>query len=324
MKRREFIAVVGGVAAWPLAARAQQPAIPVIGYIRSSSLDEAQHMVAGFRQGLKEANYVEGQNVAVEYRSAEGRLDRLPALAADLIRRQVAVIVANGIAAHAAKAATKTLPIVFVFGGDPIKEGLVTSINRPEGNVTGVTFLTGLMGAKRLELLHELVPQAAVIAALTDPNDPPSETDLRDIEGAARALSRKIVVAKPATEREFDAAFAMFMQQGAGALIVMGGPLFANQRGRIVALAARYALPAIYQLREFVEIGGLISYGSNQVDAYRQAGIYAGRILKGAKPADLPVVQPTKFELVINLKTAKALGLRVPQTLQVAADEVID
>ena len=248
----------------------------------------------------------------------------MPALVADLIRGQVAVIVANGVAAHAAKAVTKTVPIVFAFGSDPIKEGLVTSINRPEGNVTGVTFLTGVIGAKRLELLHELVPQATVIAVLTDPNNQPSETELRDIEGAARALGRKIVVGRPATEPEFDAAFAMFVQHGAGALIVTGGPFFASQRRRLVALAARHALPAIYQLREFAELGGLISYGSNQADAYRHAGIYAGRILKGAKPAELPVVQPTKFELVINLKTAKALRLRVPQTLQVAADEVIE
>jgi putative ABC transport system substrate-binding protein len=281
-------------------------------------------MVTGFRQGLKEAGFIEGQNVAIEFQSAEGRRDRLSALAADLIRRPVAVIVANGVAAQTAKAATTTVPIIFIFGADPIKEGLVTSINRPERNVTGVTFLTSAISAKRLELLRELVPQAAVIAILVDPGNVPSDTEVKDIEAAARALNREIVVARASSEREIEAAFVMFAQRRAGALLVGGGPFLTNQRKRIVALTQRHALPSIYQIREFVELGGLMSYGANQAEAYRQAGIYAGRILKGAKPADLPVIYPSKFELVINQKTAKTLGIAIPQSLQVAADEVIE
>jgi putative ABC transport system substrate-binding protein len=325
MKRRQFIALFGGAAAaWPFAVRGQQPAIPVIGYLRSDRPDGAEHQVAGFRQGLKESGFIEGQNVAIEFRSADGDRDRLPALVADLVRRRVAVIVANGIAARAAQAVTKTIPIVFAFGGDPIRERLVTSISRPEGNLTGVTFLVSSVGAKRLELLHELVPRASVIAALVDANNLPGDSELKDIEAAARSLGRELVVAGATAERGLDEVFAMFVQRRAGALYVGGGPTLAGQRAQIVALAARHAIPAVHPIRQFVELGGLMSYGASQADAYRQVGLYTGRILKGAKPSDLPVVQPTKFEFVLNLKTAKVLGLSVPQSLQVSADEVIE
>jgi putative ABC transport system substrate-binding protein len=325
MKRREFIALLGGASvAWPLAVQAQQQAMPVIGYLRSDSLDGAQHQVAGFRQGLNEAGFIEGQNVAIEFRSAEGHRDRLPALAAELIRRPVAVIVANGVAARAAKAATQSIPIVFVMGGDPVREGLVTSISRPDGNLTGVTFLVSSVSAKRLELLHELVPKATVIAALLDVNNLPGDIELKDIEAAARSLGRELVIATVNAEARFDEAFAMIVQRRAGALYVGSGPFLSNQRERIVALAARHAIPAVHPIRQFVEIGGLMSYGTSQVDAYRQVGLYVGKILKGAKPSDLPIVQGAKFEFVLNLKTAKMLGLQVPQSLQVAADEVIE
>ena len=323
--RREFITLLGGVAAaWPLAVRAQQSGIPVIGYVRSESFNLAQHMVAGFRQGLKEMGYTEHENVAIEYHSAEGNRERLSAIVAELVRRQVAMIVGNSVAAQAAKAASQSVPIIFVYGGDPIKDGLVTSINRPESNVTGVTFFTSSISAKRLELLRELVPQSSVMAALQDPNNTSTMNELKDIEAAARLLGCELVIARTASERDFEAAFSMFMQQRAGSLLVGGGPLFVGHRGRVIALARHHALPAIYQTRQDVELGGLISYGSSQADAYREAGVYAGRILQGAKPFALPVVFPTKFELVINLKTAKALGLAVPQSLQVAADEVIE
>jgi putative tryptophan/tyrosine transport system substrate-binding protein len=324
MRRRAFFTLLGGAAAvWPLAARAQQP-MPVIGYVRSESFNFAQHMIAGFRQGLKELGYIGGQNVAIEYHSAEGDRERLSSLVAELVRRQVAMIVGNSIAAKAAKAATNSVPIIFVYGGDPIKDGLVASINKPEGNVTGVTFFTSSIGAKRLELLRELVPQSDVIAALQDPDNTSTMNELKDIEVAARTLGRELVVARTTSEREFEAAFTMFMQKRAGSLLVGGGPLFVGHRGRVIALAQHHALPAIYQTRQDVEMGGLVSYGSSQADAYREAGIYAARILQGAKPSDLPVVFPTKFELVINLKTAKTLGLVVPQGLHVAADEVIE
>jgi len=324
MRRRDFLGVLGGVAAaWPLAARAQQ-ATPVIGYLRSDSFDGVQHQLSAFRQGLKETGFIEGQNVAIEFRSAEGQRDRLSALVTDLIRRPVAVIVGNGIAAQAAKAATKTIPIVFGFGGDPVREGLVTSIRRPDGNVTGVTFLVSSVSAKRLELLHELVPQAAVMAALVDVNNLPGDRELRDIEAAARNLGRELVIARTTAGQGLEAAFAMFEQRRAGALFVGAGPSLSDQRARIVALAARHALPAAHPIRQFVEIGGLMSYGASQADAYRQVGLYVGNILKGAKPSDLPVVQASTFELVLNLKTAKALGLKVPQSLQVAATDVIE
>ena len=325
MRRREFITLLGGAAAaWPLAARAQQSALPVIGYLRSSALEQAQHMVGGFRQGLNEAGFIEGQNVVIEFSSADGHLDRLPALMGDFIRRPVAVIVANGPAAKVAKTATKTIPIIFAFGGDPIREGLVTSINRPDGNVTGVTFLTSTIGAKRFELLHELVPRASVVAILHDQYNPGSSNELKDVEAAARALGRELVIMRPRSEPEIDVAFTTFAEKRASALFVGAGPFLITHGKKIVTLAERHALPALYGLREFVALGGLMSYASSQSDAYRQVGLYAGRILKGAKPADLPVLQPTKIELVINLSAAKVLGLSVPPSLQVAADEVIE
>ena len=325
MRRREFVTLLGGAAAaWPLATRAQQRATPVIGFVRSSSLDDSSaHIVAGFRQGLKDSGFVEGENVAIEFHAAGGRRDQLAALIADLVHRQVAVIVGNSSAARAAKTATASIPVLFVFGGDPIKDGLVTSMNRPEGNVTGVTFMTAAITSKRLELLHQLVPRTEVLATLIDSNSPYLDTELRELD-AARALGQKIVTVKAGSDDEIAAAFASFVEQRAGALLVGAGPFFTSRRDQIIALAARHRIPATYQQREYVVSGGLMSYGSSQADAYRQAGVYASRILKGEKPANLPVVQPTKFELLINLKTAKALGLTVPLTLQAVADEMID
>src|SRR5215471_7611870 len=326
MRRRAFISLFGGAAAsWPLAALAQQASVPVIGYVRSESFDDtAQRMIAGFRKGLNEAGYIEGQNVEIEFRSAQGRLDQLPALVADLIRHPVAAIVGNVPAAKVAKETTATVPIVFVYGGDPIKDGLVASFNRPGGNVTGVTFLGGLVGGRRVQLLHDLAPQAGVIALLIDVNNITSVTELNDLEGAVHALSLNSVVVKVASESEIDSAFATFAQQRAGALVVGNSPFFTSQIERIVALAARHALPASYQVREFATIGGLMSYGTSLSDAYRQAGIYVGRILNGTKPGDLPVMRATKYELVINLRTAKALGIEVPPMLLALADEVIE
>jgi putative ABC transport system substrate-binding protein len=323
MRRREFITLLSGAAAaWPLAAVAQQPAMPVIGFLRSTPSASFMHFVAAFRKGLKEAGFVEGQNVSVEYRWADNQLDRLPSLAAELVQQQVAVIVGNTQAAKAAKTATQTIPIIFVSGDDPVTIGLVASLNRPSGNVTGVVFFSsGYLGAKRMELLCELVPKAAFIAVLMDPN---FATELPAVEQAGRALGRQVLVVKAASERELDAAFVQMVQAGAGALVLGGGPFFTSQRQRLTALAARHAIPAIYDAREDVEAGGLMSYGTNIADAYRHAGLYTGQILKGAKTSDLPVMQPTTFELVINRKTAKALGLTIPQTLLVAADEIIE
>ena len=326
MQRREFITLLGGAAvAWPLAARAQQPALPVIGFLRITAAVGSAHLVDAFRQGLKESGFVEGQNVAIEFRWADGQRDRLPGLAADLIRRQVAVIVGSGaVSARAAIAASATTPIVIVVGVDPVKTGLVASLNRPGGNVTGVVFDTVDLPAKRLGLLHELVPKAAVVAVLLDPNLPNSESEMRDAEEAGRTIGRQILILKAENEREIDAAFATIVQAGAGALLVGSGPMFLGQRRQIVALATRHALPASYVTRQYPEAGGLMSYGPSQTDAYRRAGIYVGRVLNGAKPADLPVELPTKFDLVINLATAKALGISVPPMLLARADEVIE
>jgi putative ABC transport system substrate-binding protein len=326
MRRRQFISIFGGAAvAWPLGAHAQQP-MPVVGFLNAASPVPLRQQIAAFREGLKESDYVEGQNVAVEYRWAEGQYDRLPALAAELVRRQVSVIVSGGgaPAVLAAKAATTTIPIVFSSGGDPIRLGFVASLNRPGGNITGVYhFATGLE-AKRLGLLHEMVPKATTIAVLVNPNFSGVENQLRDVREAAARLGLQLVIVRANAESDFDTAFSTLVQQRSGALLVCGSPFFNSRREQLVVLAARHAVPAIFEWRDFAAAGGLMSYGTSLADAYRQAGIYAGRILKGAKPADLPIVQSTKFELVINLSTAKALGIEVPPTLSARADEVIE
>jgi putative ABC transport system substrate-binding protein len=324
--RRKFLATLGGAAAtWPLAARAQQGAMPVIGFLNGASPDGYAPYVAAFRQGLREAGTVEGQNATIEYRWAEGHYDRLPALAADLIQRKVTVIAATtSPAARAAKAATSTVPIVFTTGDDPIKLGLVASLNRPGGNVTGVSNLIVELGSKQLGLLRELAPGITAIAVLMNPNFPGTERQLRDVEAAARVLGLQLIVLTASTEREMETAFATMAQKGGVALLLGVDPFFLERRDHIVALAARHAIPAIYPVREFAVAGGLMSYGSDFADSYRQAGIYAGRIVRGEKPADLPVQRSTKFEFVINFKTAKTLGLSVPNSMQLLADEVIE
>jgi putative tryptophan/tyrosine transport system substrate-binding protein len=325
MKRRQFITLIGGAAAgWPLAAHAQQAPIPVVGFLRTTAAAGSTHLVGAFRQGLNEAGFVEGQNVAVEYRWADDQDDRIPGMAAELVRREAAVIVANGIAVPAVKAATATIPIVFTTGFDPVRTGLVASLSRPGGNATGVVFTTTDLATKQLGLLHELAPKAAVIAVLGDPNQPELAVELREIEAAGRAIGRQILVVKAANERELNAAFATIVQARADALLVRGSPLFLTRRRQLVALATRHAVLASYVSRDYVELGGLMSYGPSITDAYRRVGIYVGRILKGATPADLPVEMATKFDLVINLATAKAMDLDIPPTLLARADEVIE
>jgi putative ABC transport system substrate-binding protein len=328
MKRREFITLLGGAAVtWPLAARAQQPAMPVIGFLSSRSPDESKHLVAAFRTGLQTSGgYVEGQNVAIEYRWAEGQYGRLQELAAELVRLGVAVLVTTGgePSALAAKAATSTIPIVFTAGGDPVKFGLVASLNRPGGNATGVSLLTTAPEAKRLGLLNGLVPIASVFGVLINPNYQGAEAQSQAIQEAARAIGRQIQIANAGNDRELEAAFATFVQQRADALLVSADPFFDTRRDRIVALAAQFKLPTIYHFRDYAVAGGLMSYGISPADGYRQVGVYTGQILKGAKPADLPVYQSVKFELVINLKTANTLGVKISADVLSIADEVIE
>jgi putative ABC transport system substrate-binding protein len=325
MHRRDFIALLGGVFSWPFPAHAQHKAMPVIGYLSPGSPESDVLRLTGFRQGLNEIGYVEGQNVAIEYRWGQGQNDRLPELAADLVRRQVGVIATAGVSpASAAKAATWTIPIVFLLGIDPVQFGLVASLNRPGGNITGVALLSAELAAKRLDLLHELVPAASVVAILGNPTNPASEPEARSTQDAARFLGLQAHILRARTPSEIDAAFQALIELRAGALLVGGDALFTNQRTQVVALAARHAVPAIYQWREFAVAGGLMSYGANLIDGYRLVGPYAGRILKGAEPADLPVQQAVKLDLVINLNTAKTLGLTIPLTLASRADEVIE
>jgi putative tryptophan/tyrosine transport system substrate-binding protein len=325
MNRREFTALLGGVATgWPLPARAQQP-MQVVGYLRSTPSKPFTHLVTAFREGLREAGFVEGQNVAVEYRWADNHLDRLPGLAADLVQRKVAAIVGNGLAVRAAKDATATIPIVFVLADDPVKSGLVASLNRPGGNLTGVTFFGGeSLGVKRLELLHELTPKGTSIAVLLDPNYPEGGSELPAVEAAARGFGRPIMVVRIGSEREFEAAFSGIGQAGVGAVLISGSPFFTSQRRAIIALAARHAIPASYDLRDYVEDGGLISYGASISGAYHQAGTYVGQILNGANPADMPVSRATKLEMAINLGTAKTLAINIPDAFLARADEVIE
>jgi len=329
MRRREVIALMSGAAASsllrPLAARSQQGAMPVIGFLNSASANLFEHLVQAFRDGLDEAGYVEGRNVTIEYRWGEGQIDRLPALAAELVQRQVAVIVTSGgdVSARAAKAATSSIPIVSTIGGDPVQEGLVASFNRPGGNLTGAT-LFAYSAAKRLELLHELIPKAVTIMALFDPSDPVVVLDRESLQAASKTLGLQLRFANAGTLSELEAAFETVALDRPDGLFVGSNPFFNRQRDQLVGLAARHTIPTIYAFREFPAAGGLVSYGSRLADTYRQVGIYAGRILKGERPADLPVVQPTKFELVINLKTAKTLGITVPNSLLATADEVIE
>jgi putative ABC transport system substrate-binding protein len=327
MKRREFITLLGGAAIiWPLVARAQQPALPMVGFINPASPQSYARPLSAFLKGLGETGYVDGHNVAIEYRWAEGRNDRLPAMVADLVHRQVAVIAATSTsAALAAKAANTTIPIVFEMGDDPVRLGLVASLNQPGGNVTGVTQTNVEVAPKRLQLLHEVIPTARVMVLLVNPADPAlAEMTTKEVQAAARTLGLELHVLNASTERDFDAVFAKLIQLRAGGLVIGGGPFLISRSEQLAALAARHAVPTIFQYREFAVAGGLLSYGSDITDSYRLAGVYTGRILKGDKPADLPVQQATKVEMIINLKTAKALGINVPNTLIGRADEVIE
>ena len=327
MRRREFIALLSGAAAaWPFIARAQQAAMPVIGYFSTRSAESDVPMLAAFRQALNETGYVEGKNVAIEFRWAGGEYDRAQKLAEELVRQQVSVIVTSGgeLSAQAAIQATATIPIVFNVGADPVEIGLVGSLNRPGANATGVSSLTRLLGAKQIGLLRELVPTGTVIGYLVNPNEPTAATQIGDAEAAARETGQQLIVSNARSDDEIDAAFTSLVRQHAGALLVGTGPFFLTRASKLVMLAARHAVPAMYFRREFPEVGGLMSYGSSTAEMYRQMGLYTGRILKGGRPADLPVLQPTKFEFVINLKTAKALGMAVPPTLLARADEVIE
>ncbi|HZL62064.1 MAG TPA: ABC transporter substrate-binding protein [Pseudolabrys sp.] len=326
MKRRDFITLLGAAAAWPFAARAQQPALPVIGYLNAGTPAPTGFPVAAFRRGLSEAGFDEGRNVAIEYRWAEGHYDRLPALAADLVRRRVAVIAATGspAAGSATKAATTSIPIVFSSGSDPVKLGLVSSLSRPEGNLTGVNLYSAELITKQLDLLHELLPQAGNVAVLVNPAAPYVVQEAEDARAAVRAHGQQLEIMQASTPRDIDASFAAIAQQKINAVLIATDLLFTQNSDRIVALAARHAVPVMHYLREYAAAGGLMSYGTSFSEGYRQVGVYTGRILKGAKPGDLPVVQPTKFDLVINLKTAKTLGLTIPPMLLARADEVIE
>jgi putative tryptophan/tyrosine transport system substrate-binding protein len=325
LRRRDFITLLGGATAWPLVAHAQQQAMPVIGFLGTRAPGDDPHLLVAFRRGLKEAGYIEGQNVAIEYRFAENQYDRLPALAADLVRRQVTVIAANGHAAQAAKAATATIPITFVAGFDPVEVGLVASLNHPGGNITGVSILDVELGPKRLELLHELVPTATIFAVLVNPSDPTrAETTSKELQAAARTLGLQLHVLHASADPDFDTVFANLVQLRAGGLVIGGEPFFNSRSEQLGELTTRHAVPTVYQLRTFAAAGGLASYGTSLSDSYRETGVYTGRILKGEKPADLPVQQATKVELIINLKTAQALRLTVPLSLLGRADEVIE
>ena len=327
MRRREFITLLGGAAAtWPVAVRAQQPALPVVGFLSSRSPDESANVVAAFRRGVAENGFIEGQTVAIEYRWAMGQYDRLPELAAELVRVPVAVLVSVGgePSARAAKAATTTVPVVSIFSTDPVRSGLIASLSRPGGNVTGISDFNVAMEPKRLSLLRDLVPQAAVFGVLLNPDFPPAAEQLRAIQAAAQTLGVPVAVLRARTDRELEAAFETVTQQRIPALLVASDPFFVSQREQLAALAARHGVPAMYIFRDYVVAGGLMSYGTDLADMYHQAGVYAGRILKGARPADLPVMQPTKFEFVINLKAAKALGVKFSENLLSLADEIIE